>query len=306
MYVCVRAVTAKETAVKKLALALALVLLLPLSATATILCVPDDIGFVIGDYETTFHPNIADSIGAVSNPLNVLLNCTDPTQVYCLNWDVDLCFPAEYEQAPDVTSPEIIWILNNYYPAVPGMPSELPAGKKRGAAVQLAIWHFHTGVDISTGGIDIAVFDAARAIIAAAGTATVPATPTTLVLTPAYMPPIAPGTEVTVTATLYDQNGNPMPGVPVSYEITHIGSGNGTTDGAGQFAVTWIESSPGYDVLTVTVDYTIPTGLRWISPGCQDLIQIFPEDGTISAVWGDTDPVATEETSWGGIKSMHK
>ncbi len=280
------------------------VFLLPLSASATILCVPDDLGYVIGDYETTFHPNIADSIGAVAGTFNVLLDCTTPTLVYCLNWDVDLCYPAEYTQAPDITSQEIIWILNNYYPAVPGMPSELPTEKKRGAAVQLAIWHFYTGVDISTGGIDIAVFDAARAIIAAAGAAAVPATPTSLVLTPEYMPPIAPGTEVTVTATLYDQNGAPMPGVPVSYEITHVGSGSGTTDSNGEFTVNWTETSPGYDVLTVTVDYEIPVGLKWISPGCQDLIQVVPEDGSITATWGETNPVATESSSWGRIKSM--
>jgi len=74
----------------------------------------------------------------------------------------------------------------------------------------------------------------------------------------------------------------------------------------GQLDVTWAESDSGYDVLTVTVDYTIPIGLMWISDGCQDLIQASPEDGSISAIWGDTDPVATEESSWGKIKSLHR
>lgn len=284
-------------------IALAL-LLLPLSASATILCVPDDIGYVIGDYQTTFHPNIADSIGAVSGPLNVLLDCTTPTQVYCLNWDVDLCFPAEHHQAPDMTSQEVIWILNNYYPVVPGMPSELATGKERGAAVQLAIWHFYTGVDISTGGSPLAIFDAARAIIAAASTAPIPATPTTLVLTPEYIDPPLPGEEVTVTATLTDQNGAPMAGVPIDYDITHVGSGSGTTDSNGEFSVTWTETSPGYDVVTFTVDYTIPIGMRWLSDGCQDLVSASPEDGTLEASWGETNPVATESSSWGKIKTM--
>lgn len=301
-----RGVISKEFVLKRLILVLVLAVLMPLSASASILCVPDDLGPVIGNYVTTFHPNIADSIGAVTGTFNVLIDCETPTEVYCLDWRVDLCYPNEYMQGPDITSHEIIWILNNYYPAVPGMPSELPTERERGAAVQLAIWHFYTGVDISTGGVAIELFDAARAIIAVAQTAAVPATPTTLVLTPMYTEPIEPGEEVTVTATVYDQNGNPMPGVPVTYDITHVGSGSGTTDPAGQLAVTWTESETGYDVLTVTVDYTIPVGLMWLSNGCQDLVQASAEDGTISGMWGDSNPVATEESSWGKIKSMHR
>ncbi len=260
----------------------------------------------MGHYMVVFHPNIADSIGAVAATYHVYVDCTDPTLVYCLDSDVDLCYPAEYGQGPDIISQEIVWILNNYYPAVPGMPGELSTDVERAAAVQLAIWHFYNGVDISTGGSDPAVFAAANAIIAAAMTAAVPATPTTLVLTPEYSPPIAPGTEVTVTATLYDQNGVVMPGVPVSYEITHVGGGSGTTDSNGEFIVTWIETSPGYDVLTITVDYEIPIGLRWVLPNCQDLVQASTADGTITAVWGETNPVGTESSSWGAIKSMHR
>lgn len=281
-------------------------LLLPFSASASILCVPDDLGEALGQYMVIFHPNIADSIGAVAGTYHVLVDCTTPTLVYCLEVEVPLCYPAEYEQGPDITSPEIVWILNNYYPAVPGMPSELITDVERAAAVQLAIWHFNDGSDISTGGSDPEVFAAANAIIAAAQTATPPATPTTLVLTPAYIEAPAPGTEVTVTATLYDQNGSLMSGTPVSYEITHVGNGTGTTDSNGEFTVTWTETSPGYDVLTVTVDYEIPIGLTWVSPDCQDLVQALTEDGTISAVWGETNPVGTETSSWGKIKSMHR
>jgi len=281
-------------------------LLVPVAAPASTLCVPDNLGTVIGNYQTIFHPNIADSIGAVAGTFNVMIDCETWTQVYCLNWDVDLCYPAEYHQGPDYSSQEIAWILDNYYPTVPGMPSELATEKERGAAVQLAIWYFYTGVDISTGGIPLAIFDAARAIIAAAMTAPVPATPTSIVLTPTYIDPIEPGTLVTVTATVYDQNGDPMPGVPLSYDITHVGNGTGATDPSGQFEVSWTESDMGYDVLTVTVDYTIPMGLMWFNPGCQDLVQAVPEDGTISESWGESTPVGTESASWGEIKSMYR
>ncbi len=283
-------------------------LLLPLTLSASVLCVPGDLSEIIGDNMTIFHPNIADSIGAIAGTLHVLLDCTTPTLVYCLEVEVELCYPAQYHQAPDIASPEIVWILNNYYPAVPGMPSELSTDVQRTAAVQLAIWHFHDGIDISTGGSDPEVFAAANAIIAAAEaqSASVPATPTTLVLTPEYTDPIDPGTEVSVTATLYDQNGAPMPGVAVDYDITHVGGGSGVTDPAGQLTVTWTESSQGYDVLTFAVDYSVPVGLVWEYPDCQALIQAASGDGSISASWGEHQPVATEESSWGSIKRMYQ
>ncbi|MDD3641936.1 MAG: Cys-Gln thioester bond-forming surface protein [Candidatus Krumholzibacteria bacterium] len=281
-------------------------LLFPLSAFSSILCIPSDLDEIVGDNMVVFHPNLADSIGAVAGALNVLLDCTTPTLVYCLESDIEFCYPAQYEQGPDIASQEIVWILNNYYPAVPGMPSELSTDVQRSAAVQLAIWHFSDGIDITTGGSDPAVFAAANAIIAAALTATPPSTPTSLVLTPAYSTPVMPGTEVTVTATVYDQNGVAMPGVPISYTITHVGSGSGVTDSNGQFPVTWTESEIGYDVITFTVDYTIPIGLRWVFPGCQDLVQATTEDGRITAVWGENQPVSTESSSWGGIKSLYR
>ena len=253
---------------------------------------------------TVIHPNLAGGIGAKAGTFNVLIDCTTPSLVYCVGADAELCFPAEYEQAPDITSPQIIWILNNYYPAVPGMPSELSTDVERKAAVQLAIWHFSDGIDISTGGNDPLVFAAANAIIAAAQTAAVPATPTSIVLTPPYVSPPAPGSPVTVTATVYDQNGVPMPNVPLHYAIAHVGAGDGFTDANGQFTVSWIEA--GNDVLTFTVNYTIPIGLRWTLEGCQDLIQGVTVPGRLIATWGEEQLVGTEGSTWGAIKGLYR
>jgi len=280
-------------------------LILPLTASASILCVPSSLAEIRGDAMSITHPNIAGGIGAIAGTFNTYLDCATLNLVYCVQVTVDFCYPAEYVQASNVTDPHVIWILNNYSPAVPGMPSELTTEVRRKAAVQLAIWHFTDGVDISTGGSDPAVFAAANAIIAAAQMAEVPLTPTSIALSPYTVQP-APGEEVTVTATLYDQNGGAMPSFPISWSITNDGTGSGYTDENGQITVTWFESANGNDQLIFTVDYTIPIGLRWTKPGCQDLIQGTLADGRVTATWGPELPVETENSTWGGIKNLYK
>lgn len=279
-------------------------LLLPVAADASYLCTPSTANELFGDAMTVIHPNLAGGIGAKAGTFNVLIDCATPSLVYCVSVAADICFDAEYQQAPDVTSQQIIWILNNYYPAVPGMPSELSTDVQRKAAVQLAIWHFSDGIDISTGGNDAEVFAAANAIIAGAQTATVPATPTSIVLTPPFTTPPAPGTLVTVTATILDQNGVPMPNVLVNYTIVHVGGGSLMTDASGQITVSWIEV--GYDMVTFSVAYTIPIGLRWTHEGCQDLIQAATVGGTLSAIWGEEQMVDTENSTWGEIKNLYR
>jgi TQXA domain-containing protein len=278
------------------------IFLLPVTALGSVLCVPDNVAAIVGDDMAIQHPNIDNNTQLYAGTFNVLVDCATPTLVYCTGATVRLCYPTQYAQGPDITSQEIIWILNNYYPAVPGMPSELSTDIQRKAAVQLALWHFSDGVDISTGGSDPEVFAAANTIIGEALTATVPATPTSLVLTPAYWAP-PPGSSVAVTATLYDQNNVLMTNVPVSWTIAHVGSGNGVTDGNGQVTASWTEV--GLDQITFSVDYTIPIGLRWMQPGCQEMIQGATVQGNLTKDWIEGN-VSTEHTSWGAIKTLYR
>jgi TQXA domain-containing protein len=283
--------------------------LLPFSSFASVLCVPSDQGVLVGDDLTVIHPNIDYGTHVYVGTFNVTVDCVTPTQVYCTDVAVSLCLGAQYVQAPNVEDPRIVWILNNYYPAVPGMPSELSTDPERKAAVQLAIWHFSDGCDISqngTGGsVTAAVWDAARTIIAVAQTATVPPTPTTLELSPAYSEP-ALGSTVVVTATLKDQNGAVMANVPVSWTASdeHPTSGSGVTDSNGQITASWVWE--GYGWVKFNVDYTIPIGLNWVNPGCQNLIQGLTVNGRLIAVWGDENTVPSNNTTWGNIKSLYQ
>ena len=252
------------------------------------------------------HPNLRGGQQVYAGTFNGKIDCVTPTLVYCILSGSNLCYPAQYAQGPNIASTEVVWVLSNYYPTVPGMPSELATDVQRKAAVQLALWHFSDGLDISTGGSDPGVFDAARAIIAAAQGAMVPPTPTALVLTPPPSPPCpASGSAVTVTATLLDQNSLPMPNVPITWTISHVvpPSGSGATDGNGQFTLSWIEV--GTDVLTLNVDYTIPIGLRWTIPGCQDLIQSSTGAGHVTLTWGDC-AVSAVPTTWAQVKRVYR
>lgn len=280
--------------------------LFPLTALASLLCIPGSVPEIVGDDMIIQHPNIDGNAQVYAGTFNVTIDCVTPTLVYCTGSTVHLCYPAQYAQGPDITSHEVVWILNNYYPAVPGMPGELSTDIQRKAAVQLALWHFSDGIDISTGGSDPTVFDAARAIIAAAQTAVVPPTPTSLVLTPVYSEPPTPGSPVTVTATVFDQNGAPMPNVPINWTITYAvpPSGSGVTDANGQFTVSWTASD--CNLLTCTVDYTIPIGLRWMHAGCQELIQGATAAGQVRATWGAECSVGTTPATWGTIKSLYR
>ncbi len=269
-----------------------------------------------GDWDTqvkgvgnsVVHPNILGGTGVWSGTIRTLIDNTTPAELYCVDINHSLCFPACYTQGPDVASPEIIWILNHYYPAVASEPASLGSVAERAQAVQLAIWHFSDGVDISTGGTPGYIFDAARAIVAAASSATVAPTPTTLTVNPASSVH-TPGQTASVVATLRDQNGNLMSGVAVSWDVTGVNptSGAGVTDANGEITASFVGSNTGDDQLTFHVAYTIPVGLHWLHDGCQSLIMGSSTEGQLSQIalisWQPS--TAVRSTTWGAIKARY-
>jgi len=100
----------------------------------------------------------------------------DTTQypTYCIDIDISTQNGNRYELDGSGADPNIIWILNNYYPNT-GLPDGL-TNTEKGAAVQLAIWHFSNGLDLSSGTPEN-VFAAARAIVEDAGSASIPQIP---------------------------------------------------------------------------------------------------------------------------------
>lgn len=278
-----------------------LVLAFPLASSGSILCTGDSVSEMMQFGVLVTHPGFAFG-AAFAYVYNADVDCERPTMVYCVNAAVPLCLSSLYEQSPDIEDGELLWVLNNYFPVMPEMPSELATYNERAAAVAMALWHFSDGLDISApgSGLPLNVFDAARAIIGLAETqtATVPQTPTSMNFVTDWTPP------VTVTATLYDQNGLPIPNVTVNWEVTSGSSGNTTTDENGELVVSWFWVPE--DTLTLDVDYTIPVGLTWWLPGCQRLIQAVPADGDLTVIWYDEPASSAVPSTWGKVKSLYR
>jgi TQXA domain-containing protein len=230
-------------------------------------------------------------------------------ETYCVDIHNRLCKGQCYDQAPDVTAPEVVWILDNNYPKVPSQPASLANPNKRSRAVQLAVWHFTDGLDISSGGSPADVFDAARALVAAAAAAAVPRTPTALYLAPAASNGVA-GQLHTLAATLLDQNGAPLAGVTVSFTVTGVNpaAGDIVTEPNGIASFSYVGATPGADAIEATVDYTIPVGLRWHLGDCQRLImgQAAPGRLTAAAVRTWDGSVAVTPATWGRVKRTYR
>ena len=257
------------------------------------------------------HPNLPHGGNQWTGTMKVTLDGNPEVyEVYCTQLYVNWCNKSWHGPDPNVDIPEVIWILNNYYPAVPGEPASMSSNAKKAAAVQLAIWHFTDGLDITwpcaagetcAQGSPADIFDAARAIIAAAkgntaGWPEVPRVPATLEVEPTVdlsgdPPSRSVGATHTVTATVRDQNGDPIQGVTVEFGV--FGSNYGVpdasllTDALGVATFTYTGLYVGGDVINVRVVYEVPTGLRWANYAktrdCQKLIMGETTTGELSA-----------------------
>ena len=294
---------------RSIALAVAcLAAVIPAASWASVACIPSQNYLGAGGAVT--HPNLNSGASLWAGTIKAFIDGQgNAVELYCVDLNHHLCRPECYEQSEDVAATEIVWILNNYYPMVASEPASLDHEAKRARAVQLAIWHFSDGLDIATDGIPDPVFEAARAIVAAAMTQAVPKTPTSLALSPASSSGAPPGTH-TVTATVRDQNGNLMPDISVHFAVTgtHAASGDVMTNASGEASFSYNGTQHGDDQILATVDYTIPIGLRWTHGGCQRLIMGKSSPGRIRrAVKRSWDgQVHVQEESWGRVKTLYR
>jgi TQXA domain-containing protein len=281
--------------------------LAPASAFASEACLQSDFDSQVrGQGTTVNHPHLNGGSDVYAGTFKALIDGAGPFELYCVDISHYLCYPKCYQQAADMSQGQIPWILNNYYPAVPSEPHALSTTSARAAAVQLALWHFSDGLDISSGGSPSDVFAAARDIINAATSAPVAKTPTTLTVTP----PSAIkgiGSVHTVTAKVLDQNGVAMSGVTVAFTVTGVnpGSGSSVTNGSGEAKFSYTGFHLGDDQITARVNYTIPVGLHWTSSGCQSLVMGQQANGSIASTATVTwqGVTATQSTTWGAIKA---
>lgn len=218
---------------------------------------------------------------------------TTPYPTYCMDIDISTQNGNTYMLSGSGADPNIIWILNNCYPN-----TDLPGGlsdREKGAAVQLAIWHFSNELDLSSGTPEN-VFAAARAIVDDAGSASIPQIPSTLDLAPpSSTNPL--GAQHTVTATVKDPSGSAVSGQEVTFSVAGVNPTTSpvriATDVNGQSAFTYTGTNAGDDTIFAATSFIVPSGAIWlgVTPSIQRLVmaQDVPRSLTQSATktWRD-------------------
>ncbi len=210
---------------------------------------------------TSFGGTINASVGGQ----NVKLYCIDLT--HHLQWNTD------YIDAGN-TSPEITYILNNYYPYVTNRADALQDARREAAAVQGAIWTFSDGLAEFTSPADV---EARRQqIVADALTNAGNTTPVqTLVINPNFQT-LGVGNDASFTVEAYDENNAPVENVEV-----HLTTTDGTlsettvyTDATGSTPVIYLTQGTQNNVtVTATAEVVIPQGTKFVRADNPDQYQ---------------------------------
>ena len=211
--------------------------------------------------------------------LNVSIDGGPQTEAYCIDINTQIV-PGDMEPhvSPDYPC-EVTYILGSFYPNGPVVltdASNNPAPAREAAAVQGAIWFFTDGAAI-TSPADVKARTLAIIATAENHCAQVSAVPMTITVSPASATNVLPGdTTHTVTLTLTDTNGDPVPNYPVSISITGVSGPQAfakVTDGQGQVQVTYTNPGvPGTDTITASATFATPLGLKFKAQGKQAIV----------------------------------
>ncbi len=226
--------------------------------------------------------NFAGTFAGIINANSVGFYCIDLG--HFIQWNVD------YIDAGS-TTPEITYVLNNYYPfkAVPYSGSL--SSTKEAAAVQTAIWHFSDGLDLSTFTSPADVKARAQDIINdAVANATSTVTPAYIVITPASQI-LVNGDQANFTVIAYDINNNPIPGLTINLSTTdgNLSVSQVITDANGEAAFSLDQTTGNNATVTASATVTVPHGTKFVHStlpdGKQKLVLATPVDvvGTAEA-----------------------
>ena len=268
------------------------------ATTATIVSVPTF---------TVSHPNLHGGSPTIAGLILITIDGSSTEyRTYCLQLGIFTSIGNSYVPGSTYDKPSVQWILSNYYPNTLE-PSGLSSADAKAAAIQLAIWHFTSDLDISSPGNDHPdVFNAARDIISAASShSSLPPSPIPTILD------LAPqsatnqiGSPHTATATITDQNVAPLSGETIQFEVTGANptNANSVTNSNGQAELTYSGTNLGIDAIKATVSFSIPVGLRWIGANplnTQELIMADTAPGSLVKTATKTwrGPVITSVTS---------
>ena len=225
--------------------------------------------------------------------LQISIDGGPQTDAYCVDLLHRITVNDILPQIPPDYPCEVVYILNNAFPTADNIAGALGDSNREAAAVQAAIWKFTDDFN-TTAPADVA--SRAGQIIAAAQNRceTVPLVPQSIDLSPAsatnYLDPLqgTGDTTHTVTATLYDTGGQPIPNYPIRIVVTGAAGPqtfDGTTDGSGQFVVTYANAFvvTGSDTITASVTFTVPVGLEFKATDKQGIVLAgSPRTGTVT------------------------
>ena len=186
------------------------------------------------------------------------------------------------------TSPEITYIMYNYYPFKSLPYSGSLSEESEAAAVQLAIWHFADGLDANKIGNYSDVKARALDIISDANTNASSVTyPNVLDIVPLNQT-LPDGQTAQFEIYTKDNNGNPAPNVTVSLSSTSgtLSSTSVTTDANGYAGpITLVQGNDDYAQVTASATVNIPQGTRYVHrtdpDDYQKLVLATPSEGTL-------------------------
>ena len=184
---------------------------------------------------------------------------------YCIDLGNFLVYNEDYWDESHTPS-EITYILNNYFPYKTGYAGQLSTTKEA-AAIQLSIWHFSDGVDVSTISNDADVKNRAIAIVAdaIANHNNVKPVETLLIVPPAAS--YAQGTPAAFLVFAFDIDGNPVPNVTIQLSATlgSLSASSVITDADGKGGpVNLTYSGIGTATIKAKADVVIPQGTRYV------------------------------------------
>ncbi len=227
-----------------------------------------------------------------SGTFNATINGNN-VQLYCIDLQHHLQWNTTYTDDGH-TSPEITYILNNYYPYVTNRSDALADVNKEAAAVQGAIWTFSDGLGSggNTGFTSPTDIEARRLQIVAdamanAGNST-PAI--TLVITPQYQG-LQAGVDAAFTVEAYDENNSPAANVDVTLTTTDgtLSTTSLTTDANGITDTVYLTQGTLTQAnVTASAVVTIPQGTRLVRENDPDnyqkLVLATPAEDTVDVV----------------------
>jgi len=241
-------------------------------------------------------------------------SATDPSQtaqMFCINIRVQTQPGIGYENGTWAESnvPNIgyvAYILNNYYPAVPGEPADLATEDARAAAVQAAIWYFTDGFVLDAGSPVRAATAGIIAAAQAAGPLPEPAPPA-VSITPTEGS--APEGSLAGPFTVTTSAASVTLSVPTGY--TMYGDAVGTTPLANPYTTTagtqvWVGGSDTGDdpdtALSARAEVTVQAGRVYLydglAPGITDAQRLILADTAV------LDATAQAEVEFFAIASL--